>query len=78
MSPANIPIWQFKLLIPAAGILLFIQGLAQVCRCIICLRTGSWPEKIEDVEETESMLLHGAEGHEELKRELHSDDEDKT
>jgi len=76
MSPANIPIWQFKLLIPAAGLLLLIQGFAQVCRCIICLRTGRWPEKIEDVEETESMLIHQSEDHEQIDRELHRDKKD--
>lgn len=63
MSPANVPIFHFKLVIPAAGILLFIQGLAQVARCIICIREGKWPEKIADVEETETMLLHQAEDH---------------
>ena len=40
MSPANIPIFQFKTVIVAAGILLFIQGIAQVFRCIHCIRTG--------------------------------------
>ena len=37
-SPAGIPIYQFKTVIVAAGILLFIQGIAQVFRCIICMR----------------------------------------
>ena len=36
----------------------FIQGLAQCCRCIICLKTGSWPRHLEDVEEMETVLLH--------------------
>ena len=57
MSPANIPIWQFKLIIVAAGILLLIQGLAQVSRCILCLRTGNWPPKAADVEELEKRLM---------------------
>src|SRR5918995_4486824 len=42
MSPANIPIYQFKTVIIAAGILLVIQGIAQVFRCLICLRQGEW------------------------------------
>ncbi len=58
MSPANIPIFQFKTIIPIAGALLFIQGIAQVCRCIVCLRTGKWPAHLEDVEEMEKVLLH--------------------
>ncbi len=69
-SPANIPIFQFKMIIPAAGILLFIQGLAQVARCILCLREGQWPEKISDVEETETMVLHQAEDHAEVQSEI--------
>ena len=57
MSPANVPIFQFKTVIVAAGILLFIQGIAQVCRCIVCMRTGKWPEHAEDIEEMEDVLL---------------------
>ncbi len=58
MSPANIPIFQFKTIIPLAGALLLVQGIAQVCRCIICLRSGKWPAHLEDVEEMEKVLLH--------------------
>jgi TRAP-type mannitol/chloroaromatic compound transport system permease small subunit len=57
-SPVGVPIWQLKALIPAAGIMLFIQGIAQVIRCILCIQTGSWPRKLHDVEELESMVLH--------------------
>ncbi len=57
MSPANVPIFQFKTVIVAAGILLVIQGIAQVFRCIICIRTGVWPLPEEDVEELEDVLL---------------------
>jgi TRAP-type mannitol/chloroaromatic compound transport system permease small subunit len=57
MSPANIPIFQFKTVIVVAGLLIFIQGVAQVFRCVICLRTGAWPGKLEDVEELEQVLI---------------------
>ncbi len=57
MSPANVPIFQFKSVIVAAGLLLLIQGIGQVCRCILCIRTGKWPEHAEDVEELETILL---------------------
>ncbi len=57
MSPANIPIYQFKTVIIAAGILLFIQGIAQVFRCLICLRYGAWPPPPRDVEELEKLLV---------------------
>lgn len=56
-SSADVPVYQFKLIIVAAGLLLFIQGVAQVCRCIVCIRTGAWPRHLEDVEEMEDMLL---------------------
>lgn len=56
-SPAGVPISQFKTIIPVAGGLLFLQGIAQVCRCIVCIRTGAWPEHLEDVEEMEVALL---------------------
>ena len=55
-SPAGIPIFQFKTVIVAAGVLLFIQGIAQVFRCIICIRTGEWVKAAEDVEEMEIQL----------------------
>jgi TRAP-type mannitol/chloroaromatic compound transport system permease small subunit len=56
-SPAGIPVFQFKTIIVAAGLLLFLQGIAQVFRCIICLRTGEWLRARDDVEELEKVLL---------------------
>jgi TRAP-type mannitol/chloroaromatic compound transport system permease small subunit len=56
-SPAGIPIYQFKSVIVAAGILLLIQGIAEVCRCILCLRNGRWEKTADDVEETEQLLI---------------------
>lgn len=57
MSPAGVPIFQFKVLIMAAGILLFIQGIAQVFRCIIAVRRGVWLPREEDVKELEQALI---------------------
>ncbi|TFH88593.1 TRAP transporter small permease subunit [Billgrantia azerbaijanica] len=59
-SPAGVPIFHFKTMLMVAGILLFIQGIAQVCRCIICIRTNEWPPHIEDVEELEDKLMREA------------------
>ena len=50
MSPANVPIFQFKTIITAAGIPLLIQGIAQVFRCISGMRENEWPKHMEDVE----------------------------
>lgn len=55
-SPVGVPIWQLKALIPLAGIMLFIQGIAQVIRCVLCIRTGRWPQKLHDVEEMETAI----------------------
>ncbi|MGE3628000.1 MAG: TRAP transporter small permease subunit, partial [Hyphomicrobiales bacterium] len=70
MSPANVPIFQFKTVIPIAGALLFLQGIAQVFRCIICIRTGKWPPHLEDVEEMETMLLHQHEDQKQIEKEM--------
>ncbi|WBU58132.1 TRAP transporter small permease subunit [Paracoccus sediminicola] len=56
-SPAGIPIYQFKSVLVAAGILLFIQGIAQLFRSVIAMRDGVWIEAEQDVEETEQLLL---------------------
>jgi TRAP-type mannitol/chloroaromatic compound transport system permease small subunit len=40
-----------KTVIPIAGALLLLQGLAEIARCVICLRTGDWPRRLHDVEE---------------------------
>jgi TRAP-type mannitol/chloroaromatic compound transport system permease small subunit len=57
-SPAGIPVFPLKALIPVTGLLLFIQGIAEIIRCILCIRLGFWPQRLHDVEETESAILH--------------------
>jgi TRAP-type mannitol/chloroaromatic compound transport system permease small subunit len=56
-SPAGIPVFPLKALIPAAGVLLMMQGIAEIIRCIIAIRTNQWPKRLHDVEETESIIL---------------------
>ena len=58
-SPAGVPVYQFKAVIVVAGILLFIQGVAQVFRCIIAMRTNVWMHAVDDVVEIEQMGLQG-------------------
>jgi TRAP-type mannitol/chloroaromatic compound transport system permease small subunit len=60
-SPARIQIYFFKTLIPVAGAILLLQGLAEMARCVLCIKRGYWPERLADVEETETMLMHEAE-----------------
>ena len=45
------PVYHFKSVIPIAGALVLLQGLAEIVRCIVCLKTGAWPERLKDAEE---------------------------
>jgi TRAP-type mannitol/chloroaromatic compound transport system permease small subunit len=47
------PIYPFKAVIPIAGALLLLQGFVEIIRCIVCLQTGDWPSREEDVEEVD-------------------------
>ena len=55
-SPARIQIYFFKTLIPLAGALMLLQGVAELIRCWTAMRTGVWMERLDDVRETEDML----------------------
>ena len=63
-SPAGVPVWPLKLLIFVGGITLAIAGVAELMRCLVCLRTGKWLSRSGDVEELEVTLAaqHGTEG----------------
>ena len=63
---ANFPRWlpqvyHFKTVIPIAGGLVMLQGVAEIIRAIVCLKTGEWPSRLHDVAETdviEEQLAH--------------------
>ena len=59
-SPAQIQIYMVKSVIPAAGVLLTIQGISEVFRCVICIQTGHWPARLVVAEETEKILMRTA------------------
>ena len=55
------PLYPFKTVIPIAGALLMLQGLAEIVRCLACLRTGEWPSRLKDATEidvVEEQLAH--------------------
>jgi len=55
------PVYPFKTIIPIAGALVLLQGVAEVTRCVVCLRTGAWPARLKDVSEidvVEEQLAH--------------------
>jgi TRAP-type mannitol/chloroaromatic compound transport system permease small subunit len=47
------PIYHFKTVIPIAGALVLLQGFAEVVRCVVCLKTGEWPARLKDVNESD-------------------------
>ena len=49
------PVYHFKTVIPIAGALVLLQGLAEMVRCAICLRTGAWPSRLADVAEIDVL-----------------------
>ncbi len=59
-SPEGPVIWPFKALIPITGVMLLLQGVVEVVRCLICIRTGDWPQRLHDVEEMEKIILEEA------------------
>ena len=55
------PVYHFKSMIPLAGALLMLQGVAEIVRCVVCLKTGEWPSRLKDVSEidvVEEQLAH--------------------
>jgi TRAP-type mannitol/chloroaromatic compound transport system permease small subunit len=56
-SPAGVPIWPLKMLIPFGAGLLALQGVAEVLRCIQCIHANAWPQRLHDVEELENQIL---------------------
>jgi TRAP-type mannitol/chloroaromatic compound transport system permease small subunit len=46
-----LPVYPFKFIIPLAGAVVLIQGLSEMVRCVVCLKTGAWTERIKDAEE---------------------------
>jgi TRAP-type mannitol/chloroaromatic compound transport system permease small subunit len=55
------PIYPFKTIIPIAGAFVMLQGVAEIVRCVECLRTGVWPSRLKDASELdviEEQLAH--------------------
>jgi len=55
------PVYHFKTVIPIAGALVMLQGVAEIIRCFVCLKTGVWPSRLHDVAEIdviEEQLAH--------------------
>jgi TRAP-type mannitol/chloroaromatic compound transport system permease small subunit len=46
-----LPLYPFKFVIPLAGLFVLMQGVAEMIRCVVCIRTGEWPPRLKDAEE---------------------------
>jgi TRAP-type mannitol/chloroaromatic compound transport system permease small subunit len=60
-SAAAPPLYPLKTIIPIAAGLMAVQGLAEVVRAWTAFRTGVWPKRLADVEETETILAKQSE-----------------
>ena len=61
------PVYPFKTVLPLAGAFLLVQGVVEIIRCVMCLKTGVWPKRVDDVEEVDV---------DKLKEMVHVKDED--
>src|SRR5689334_6375042 len=55
------PVYHFKTVIPIAGARIILQGIGEIIRCVVCLKTGEWPSRLHDVAEIdviEEQLAH--------------------
>lgn len=53
LTPNGPPLYHFKTIIPIAGFFVLLQGVAEIVRCVLCLRYGKWPQRLHDVEEVD-------------------------
>jgi TRAP-type mannitol/chloroaromatic compound transport system permease small subunit len=48
-----LPLYPFKAIIPFAGAMVMLQGIAEIVRCIFCLKTGEWTPRLPDAQEAD-------------------------
>jgi TRAP-type mannitol/chloroaromatic compound transport system permease small subunit len=74
-SPAGVPVSPLKTILPVAAFFCFLQGIAEVGRCVLCLKQGKWPERLHDVEEMEDQILRELQEREHaIEHQLHLDE----
>jgi hypothetical protein len=54
--------------IPSKRAFVLLQGFVEILRCIVCLKTGEWPERLKDAEEIDVI-------EQQLASSVHVDDE---
>ena len=63
-----LPIYPFKFVIPVAGAIVMLQGIAEIVRCVVCIRTGEWTPRLQDAQEMDVV-------EQQLAKSEHVDDE---
>ncbi len=55
--------YPFKFVIPLAGAIVLMQGISEMLRCLVCLRTGAWTPRLKDAQESDvvAQQLAGSE-----------------
>ena len=48
-----LPVYPFKFIIPLAGATVLLQGIAEIIRCVVCLKTGEWTPRLKDAQESD-------------------------
>ena len=48
-----LPVYPFKFMITLAGAMVLMQGLSEMLRCVVCIKTGEWTDRIKDAEESD-------------------------
>ena len=58
-----LPLYPFKFVIPLAGTIVMMQGVAEIVRCVVCIKTGAWTPRLKDAEESDvvAQQLTGSE-----------------
>lgn len=58
-----LPVYPFKFMIPLAGALVLMQGISEIIRCTVCLKTGEWTPRLKDAQESDvvAQQLAGSE-----------------
>ena len=68
-----LPLYPFKFVIPVAGAIVMLQGIAEIIRCVVCIRTGVWSPRLKDAGEmdvVEQQLAGSTYVDEEARREV--------
>ena len=67
-----LPVYPFKFMIPLAGAIVLMQGMAEIIRCIVCIKTGEWTPRLKDAQESDvvEQQLAGSEYVDEEARQL--------